>query len=373
MKRSRFSVRRTMALIVKEVRQIVRDPSSILLSVVLPVMMILLFGYGINLDISVVRTGVVIEDSGIQGQRILDRLTGSPYFEIRRFGSCDELVDKLENNELEAALIIPADFSRNFLANRKPRLLLMTDASQPNTATFVSNYVQNIALLWTSEEGKETSVSVEVLSQYRFNSAVISRNYLVPGSMCIVVSMVGSLLTSLVIAREWERGTMEALLASAVRKSEFLISKIAPYFVLAMISMTVCTVIAVWFMNIPFKSPVWLLFAMTSLFLISALGIGLLISATLRNQFSSAQLALETAVLPNILLSGFLFELTSMPMLIRFISYFLPARYFVSALQTLFMAGPVWNIIQVNVVFLIASGVFWLVSVSFKMRLRLDG
>lgn len=366
-------MRRAWALIVKEFKQILRDPSSILLSVVLPVMMIMLFGYGINLDMSVVRTGIVTEDSGVQGHRIIECLAGSPYFELQRLGSRSELADKLENYELEAALVIPSDFSRNFLANRNPRLLLMTDASQPNTATFVSNYVQNIARSWIAEEGKGASIAVEVLPQYRFNPAVVSRYYLVPGSMCIVVSMVGSLLTSLVIAREWERGTMEALLASAVRKSEFLISKIVPYFVLAMISMTLCTIIAVCFMGVPLRSPVWLLFVMTSLFLISALGIGLLISATLRNQFSSAQLALETAVLPNMLLSGFLFELTGMPMMIRLISYFLPARYFVSALQTLFLSGPVWSIIQINVVFLIASGVFWLGLVSFKMRLRLDG
>lgn len=350
-----------------------RDPSSILLSVVLPLMMIFLYGYGLNLDTTVMRTGVLLEDAGIEGRHFTERLTGSPYFDAILLASRKEMADQLERGTIRAAVAVPQDFSSRVTSGRGGAVQLVTDATETNTATFAENYLRQIAAAWAQERGDEAPVRVEIVPNYRFNAAAISRNYLIPGSISMIVSMVGALLTSLVVAREWERGTMEALLASAVTRTEFLLSKIIPYFVLGLVSMGVCTCVAVWIMGVPLRSSVWWLGAVAGLFLISALGIGLLISSTTRNQFTSAQIALESAVLPNILLSGFLFELASMPWLIRIISHFVPARYFVNALQTLFMAGPIRPILIANIVFLIISGLFWMGLAILKTRRRLDG
>lgn len=373
MRGPRFSWRRASALIAKEFRQAMRDPSSILLSVVLPLMMIFLYGYGLNLDTTVLRTGVLLEDAGMEGHRLVEELSGSPYFETRLLTSRGQMADELEQGAIRAAVVVPSDFSARVGSRRKGSVQLVTDATETNTATFAENYLRQIVAAWAARRGIEMPVRVAVEPNYRFNAAAISRNYLIPGSISMIVSMVGALLTSLVVAREWERGTMEALLASSVTRAEFLLSKIVPYFVLGMVSMAVCTCVAVWIMGVPLRSPVWWVAAVAALFLMSALGIGLLISSTTRNQFSSAQIALESAVLPNILLSGFLFELASMPWIIQLISHFVPARYFVNALQTLFMAGPIRSVLLINIAFLIASGLFWLGLAILKTRRRLDG
>lgn len=373
MRASRFSWRRAGALMAKEFRQIARDPSSILLSVVLPLVMIFLYGYGLNLDSTVMKTGVLLEDAGADAHRFVERLTGSPFFAVERLTGREEMADRLERGDLRAAVAVPSDFSARVQSGRPASVQLVTDATDPNTAIFAMNYLRDIAGTWAEEHGLAPRARVEIVPNVRFNPAAVSRHYLIPGSMSLIVSMVGALLTSLVIAREWERGTMEALLASAATRGELLLSKTVPYFVLGMVSMGVCVFVAVAIMGVPLLSPLVWVAGMASLFLLSALGIGLLISTTLKNQFSAAQVALETAVLPNILLSGFLFEIASMPWLIRLLSHFIPARYFVNALQTLFQAGPIRSVMLVNTGFLALSGLFWMGLAVWKTNRRLDG
>ncbi len=373
MRTAPFSWRRAGALIAKEFRQIARDPSSILLSVVLPLVMIFLYGYGLNLDSTVMRTGVLLEDDGADGRRFVERLSGSPFFAVETLTGRGEMADRLERGDIRAAVVVPSDFSARVRSGRPAGVQLATDATDPNTAIFAMNYLREIVGTWAAERGLAPHAGVEIVPNFRFNPAAVSRHYLIPGSMSLIVSMVGALLTSLVIAREWERGTMEALLASAATRGEFLLSKTVPYFALGMVSMGVCTFVAVVVMGVPMRSPLIWVAGMTALFLLSALGIGLLISTTLKNQFSAAQIALETAVLPNILLSGFLFEIASMPWVIRMLSHFVPARYFVNALQTLFQAGPIRSVMLVNVGFLLVSGLFWMGLAVWKTNRRLDG
>jgi ABC-2 type transport system permease protein len=194
----------------------------------------------------------------------------------------------------------------------------------------------------------------------------------VPGSIAIIMTIIGALLTSLVIAREWERGTMEALLSTPVTRAELLLSKIIPYYVLGILSMLICVAVGVWMFAVPFRGSLVLLIVYTSLFLGSSLGLGLLLSTVTRNQFNAAQAALNAAFLPATMLSGFVYEIASMPAPVRAVTYLIPARYFITALQTLFQAGFVGRILLEDLLFLVASAVFFLGLTALQTRRRLD-
>ncbi len=208
--------------------------------------------------------------------------------------------------------------------------------------------------------------------RYWFNPAAISRHYIIPGAITIIMTVIGAILTSLVIAREWERGTMEALLSTQVTRSELLLSKLIPYYFLGMAAMALCMAVAVWVLGVPYRGSLLILLLISSLFLASTLGMGLLISTLTRNQFNAAMVALNAAFLPSIMLSGFIFQIDSMPAIVRAVTYIIPARYFVSTLQTLFLAGNVGTVLLINLLFLIASAVVFIGLTAWKTQRRLD-
>jgi ABC-2 type transport system permease protein len=222
-------------------------------------------------------------------------------------------------------------------------------------------------------ERPAAAATLTLQPRYWFNPTTVSRNYLVPGSISVIMTIIGALLTSLVVAREWERGTMEALLSTPVTRAELLLSKIIPYYLLGMAAMAMCVLVATLVMGVPLRGSLWVLFVVTSLFLGSALGLGLLLSTTTRNQFIAAQFALTAAFLPAIMLSGFVFEIRSMPLAVQAVTYLIPARYFVSALQTLFQAGEIWPVLLINLLFLLLSAAFWLGLTAWRTPRRLDG
>jgi len=229
---------------------------------------------------------------------------------------------------------------------------------------------------WLAERAADRGATfrpgVDLIARSWFNPAALSRNFIVPGSIALIMTIIGALLTSLVIAREWERGTMEALLSTAVTRSELLLSKVLPYYALGMVSMLLCLLVAVSLFGVPFRGSLLLLLVYTTLFLGSALGLGLLLSTVLRNQFNAAQAALNAAFLPATMLSGFVFEIASMPAPVRAVTYLIPARYFISSLQTLFQAGFVGRILLDDFLFLTASAAFFLGLSALKTRRRLD-
>ncbi|KEY57422.1 inner membrane transport permease YbhS [Serratia sp. DD3] len=208
--------------------------------------------------------------------------------------------------------------------------------------------------------------------RFWFNPAAISQHFIIPGAITIIMTVIGAILTSLVIAREWERGTMEALLSTQVTRSELLLSKLVPYYFLGMGAMVLCMVVAVFVLGVPFRGSLLMLFLISSLFLASTLGMGLLISTITRNQFNAAMVALNAAFLPSIMLSGFIFEIDSMPAVVRMVTYIIPARYFVSTLQTLFLAGNITTVLMINLLFLIASATVFIGLTAWKTRRRLD-
>ncbi|MBS0374228.1 MAG: ABC transporter permease [Proteobacteria bacterium] len=372
-----LSWRRLVALCRKESFQIVRDPSSIVIAFALPALLLTIFGYGVNLDASRVRLGVLNEDSGPDAARFVASLAASPYFEPRQAGSRAELGGWLTAGDVRGIVVVQSDFGAR-LARRDASapIELITDGSEPNTANFVAGYVQGAWQSWMQQRALDGSrpleAPIEVVPRYWFNPAALSRNFIVPGSIAIIMTIIGALLTSLVIAREWERGTMEALLSTPVTRTELLLSKILPYYALGMVSMVICVAMAVGLFGVPFRGSVLLLAVYTSLFLGSSLGLGLLLSTVTRNQFNAAQAALNAAFLPATMLSGFVYEISSMPAPIRAVTYLIPARYFISSLETLFQAGFVGRILLTDLAFLAASATVFLGLTALRTRRRLD-
>jgi ABC-2 type transport system permease protein len=372
-----ISFRRLAALCRKESFQIVRDPSSIVIAFALPVILLMIFGYGVNLDASRVRIGILNEDSGPAAALFVASLAASPYFEPRPSTSRAELTQWLTAGEVRGIVILQSDFGARLARLRGTAPLeLITDGAEPNTANFVAAYVAGAWQSWARQRALDAGIpmapQVDVIARYWFNPAALSRNFIVPGSIAIIMTIIGALLTSLVIAREWERGTMEALLSTPVTRTEMLLSKILPYYVLGILSMLICLGIAVGVFGVPFRGSLVLLILYTSLFLGSSLGLGLLLSTVTRNQFNAAQAALNAAFLPATMLSGFVYEIASMPAPIRAVTYLIPARYFVSALQTLFQAGFVGRILLEDLLFLVASAAFFLGLTALRTRRRLD-
>ena len=371
------SPRLLVALCRKETFQITRDPSSIIIAFVLPIVLLIIFGYGVNLDATRVRVGVLVEDGGSEASSLARTLAASPYLETRFAGSRAELDRWLDTGAIRGMAVIPSDFgTRVQRGGGRAPLEVVTDGAEPNTANFVASYLTAIWQTWLQQRAQDRStaatVPITVVPRYWFNPAAVSRNFIVPGSIAIIMTIIGALLTSLVVAREWERGTMEALLSTPVSRAELLLSKVLPYYVLGIASMLLCLAIGIWVFQVPFRGSLALLILFTSLFLGSSLGLGLLLSTVTRNQFNAAQAALNAAFLPATMLSGFVYEISSMPVPIQAVTYLIPARYFVSALQTLFQAGFVGHVLLQDLLFLILSAILFLGLTALRTARRLD-
>jgi ABC-2 type transport system permease protein len=373
----RAQLRRLKALFGKEFRQVVRDPSSILIAFVLPAILLFLFGYAVSLDVTHIKVGLVVEDSSPEIHSFIVSFTNSRYFDAAIAGDRRSFQPDLALGRIRAIIVVPSDFSRkNTREGTSAPIQIITDGSEPNTASLVGGYVQGVLLGWLNEQSLDKGMifrpPIEIQPRLWFNPELESRNFLVPGSMATIMSIIGTLLTALVIAREWERGTMEALMATPVGITELLIGKFVPYFLLGMGSMAVCVFMAVFVFGVPFRGSVLLLGLVTAAFLFDALGLGLLISTVARTQFVASQAALIVSFLPAFILSGFIFDITSMPLPIRMLTYALPPRYFVSCLQTLFLAGNIWAVIWPNVLAMVGFGALCFVVISRKSVKRLD-
>nr|WP_170126534.1 ABC transporter permease [Leminorella richardii] len=373
-----FSPRRLLALCQKETYQILRDPSSGLIAFVIPLMLLFIFGYGINLDSSRLKIGILMEQQTPEARHLVDAFVGSPYIAPTIDTDKGRLIHKLQAGEIRGLIVIPVDFSQRQLSGQSnTQVQVITDGSEPNTANFAQGYAEGVWQIWQRNQLQDSAQSppsslIDVQLRYWFNPSAISRNFIIPGAITIIMTVIGAILTSLVIAREWERGTMEALLSTQVTRAELLLSKLIPYYFLGIAAMALCVVVAVFIMDVPYRGSLWVLFGMSSLFLASTLGMGLLISTLTRNQFNAAMVALNAAFLPAIMLSGFIFEIDSMPKVVQAVTYVIPARYFVSTLQTLFLAGNIAPILIVNLLFMAVSAIFFIGLTAIKTRRRLD-
>jgi ABC-2 type transport system permease protein len=370
-------MRRLRALCAKESRQIVRDPSSIIIAFVLPVVLLFIYSYGISLDATGLRIGLLVEDPGVEARRFADTLHGTPYLDVAEFRDRAALEQSLVDNKIRGFVLVQPDFTRRLRQSLDTApILVVTDGSEPNLAPFVENYTRGAWQGWLQSRADDLGLSpappIRIEAHYWYNPAAQSRNFIIPGAITGIMTVIGVLLTSLVIAREWERGTMEALLATPVTRTEFLLSKIIPYYILGVISMFLCVAVARYVLGVPFRGSLGALMLVTTLFLTSALGMGLMISTLTRNQFTASQAALNGAFLPALMLSGFIYEIRSMPPVIQGICHLVPAKYFVTAMQTLFMAGDLWSVLIHNLIFLAAVSFFFLGVTALKTRRRLE-
>jgi len=367
--------RRFGALLVKETIQIVRDPSSILIAFVLPLILLFLFGYGISLDSNLVRVGLVVEKSDPPSQSLAASFRGSRFFDIVPAQDRREVIPGMISGDLRGIVVIPDDFAANVAHDpRSARIQVITDATNPNTAKFVENYARGVWQTWLAIRAPAASpqAAVTLEPRYWFNPELTSRFFLVPGSITIIMALVGTLLTALVVAREWERGTMEAMMATPISIPELIFGKLLPYFGLGLGAMAMCTAIAVFLFGVPFRGSFLALVVISSAFLVPALGQGLLISSATKNQFVASQIALLSGFLPAVLLSGFIYEISSMPELIQWITYIVPARYLVPSLQTVFLVGDIWPLFLRDIAGMLAIGTVFLVLTALTTRKSLE-
>ena len=356
--------------------QALRDPSSISIAFVLPLILLFLFGYGISLDARHVPIALVVENPTPDTASFAASFGQSPYFAPHMVCDRHSAEVALRSGEVAGIVVLRADFSRRIWDPDGAPIQVIVDGKDANTGRIVTGYVEGAWRVWLTQLGAERGVDLTppVVAAWRvwFNPAVRSRNFLVPGLIAIIMTLIGALLTALVVAREWERGTMEALMVTPLSASEFLLGKLIPYFLLGMGGMMLSVAMAIGLFHVPLMGSFSVLFGAAALFLLAALGMGLLISTVSKNQFVAGQIAIITTFMPAFILSGFIFDVASMPRAVQIVTLLIPARYFVAVLQTVFLAGNVWSVIGPNSLALALMAAFFLGNTRRLTRKRLE-
>ena len=360
----RASLIRLRGLLRKESLQIVRDPSAIGIAFGLPFVLLLLFGYGVSLNAKDIRLGLVFDQPSHQVQSLAGAFGRSRYFRPRRVADLRTAQAELAGRRLDGIIHVQSDFAKRLDEHSGPApIQLILNGVDANTARQVRGYVDGVWALWLAHQDRSTvgasALTVQTSSRVWYNSELRSRNFLVPGLIAVIMTLIGALLTSMVVAREWERGTMESLLTTPVGINEFLLSKLIPYFVLGMGGMALSLMTAVWLFEVPLRGSVAVLVGVSALFMLAAVGMGLLISSVARNQFLAGHIAIVTTFLPAFILSGFIFDIRSMPAPIEILTRLVPARYYVAILQSSFLAGDISSILVPNALALVVmAGLF---------------
>jgi ABC-2 type transport system permease protein len=343
---------RLAALVRKETYQLFRDPSAIAIGVVMPALLIFLFGFGLSLDVKNVPVAIVLEAPSPTATELAAGFALSPYFETHETTSLPRAQELLLQKKVDGIIRIRSDFARQ-LNSGNGQVQLLVYGTDANRARIIEGYAQGAIAQYLARRAAEGhpspgGASVVVQSRLWFNEANDSHYFLVPGLVVLIMTLIGAFLTTLVMAREWERGTLEALFVTPVRSGEIVLSKMIPYFALGMIGLGLCIFAAKFLFGVPFRGSVLILTGVSTLYLLVSLAIGLSISSITKSQFVASMATMVITFLPALFLSGFLFDLRSMPVAIRVISYALPARYYVNLLQTLFLAGNIWGVVLPN-------------------------
>ena len=370
------SLLRLRGFLRKEVLQIRRDPSSILLAIVMPVVLLFLFGYGVSLNPEQVPIALVVDDTSSMARDLVARFEATSYFEVVPVASMSEAEQLVAERRVDAVLHVRSDFERDLLRTGDASVQLIVNGVDANRASLIKNYATATMGLWTglrAARGEAVAAPAVVLQPRAwFNPVNESRNYLVPGLIALIMTLTGTLLTALVIAREWERGTMEAILATPLRTREFLLGKTLPYLGLGLLGLAMAIACGVWLFDVPLRGSLFLLVLCSSLFLLAALGLGLAFSAGLRVQFVAAQVSVIAGFLPAFFLSGLLFDLDSTPAPIQWISHIVPARYFVEISHTLFLAGDVWSVVIPDAIALAVAALVFFTIARLNLGERLE-
>jgi len=373
-------LRRIKAIAWKEFIQIKRDPRSLSLALGIPIFLLLIFGYGLSLDIDNVATVIWNQDASSQVSRdFLLNFKNSKYFKIIAYTDNYRDIERMINSgEAMLALIVPKDFSHYVESGKTAPLQLITDGSDANTATIAIGYVRsvvsgyNINLLAETfnQKGVTFGKSLDVRPRIWFNEGLVSTWFITPGVIAMIIMVISALLTSLTVAREWERGTMEQLISTPVKAPELIIGKFIPYFTIAFFDLLVGLIMARFLFDVPFRGSYLLLFFLSALFLTGALSQGIIISVVARTQLMASQLATLTTLLPTILLSGFIYPIFNMPKFLQAVTYFIPSRYYIVILRDLFLKGngltTLWD--EALFLFLFAFAMLGLAIRKFKKK-----
>jgi ABC-2 type transport system permease protein len=363
-------------MIRKETLQILRDPSSIAIAFVMPLVLLLLFGYGVSLDARHIPLAIVVEQPDASSAGLVGAFQRSNYFAPQTFSNIQTAQQAFDQREVFGIVWLRNDFSERLLSTGEAPIGVIVNGVDANRARITAGYIQGLWQVWLESyahsQGVELAQPVTLEPRIWFNAAVRSRDFLVPGLIAVIMTLIGAMLTSMVVAREWERGTMEALMVTPIRIGELMIGKLAPYFILGMGGMLLSVAMALWLFDVPLRGSFWALTAASALFMMVALGMGLLISVVARNQFVAGQVSILVTFLPAFILSGFIFQISSMPEPIQMVTHIIPARYFVAILQTLFLAGNIWPIVLGNSAALAVMMVIFLGVAWRKTHKRLD-
>jgi len=373
----RAALVRVRGLVRKEFLQIRRDPSSLGIAFVLPAILLLLFGYGVSLDAEHVPIALVVDQASQDTAALTAAFEGSRYFRPLRMHGMYEAEQALSTGRVDAVMHLRGNFADRLRRPGGASIQVLVNGVDANHARMITGYIEGVWGRWLAKRARTVhvrppAVPVEVQHRVWFNANLHSRRFLVPGLIVVIMTLIGAMLTALVVAREWERGTMEALLVTPLGVGELLLSKVVPYYLLGMGGLGLSVAMAVWQFGVPLRGSLWVLLGTASLFLLTALGMGLLISTLAKIQFVAAQVAVIVAYLPAFILSGFIFDIESMPPAIQTLTRFVPARYFVAILQTVFLAGDVWSIVLPNSLALAGMAFVFLGLTRWKTRKRLE-
>jgi ABC-2 type transport system permease protein len=373
--------RRTMAIARKEALHISRDPRSLLLAVLLPIILLLLFGYALSLDVENVPMVVWNQDGSTLSREFESRFSGSGFFLVRdHVTSYRELEHAVDAGEAKAALVIPPTFGRLLPTGQQVPVQLIVDASDGSTATVILNDAEGLAQGFSRSIAVQNAQRVGAMSgtlpfeprpRVWYNPDLTSRNFIVPGLISMIMAIIAALMTSLTIAREWESGTMEQLIATPVRSTELVIGKLLPYFAVGLLDVAISVGMGRFLFGVPLHGSVWLLFGMASVFLVGTLAQGMLISAVTRSQLLASMVAMLGTFLPAFLLSGMVFSIRSMPLPIQLVTYIIPARYFLTLCRGIYLKGVGLDVLGRESLFLLAFSTLVLTATIKRMRKKL--
>jgi ABC-2 type transport system permease protein len=375
---------RMLPLMRKEFIHILRDPRSLYIAIGLPLVLLILFGYAITFDVNHIPVAVINQDDSSLSRDLISRVQASEYFDLRYLSNeYTKLERLLDEGKVKIILVIPLHFYRDLSKGKNTPLQFLIDGSDNNTALIALGYLSkiiqvfssNIVLEGLSKQGdsllKELP-TIDVKARVWYNPGLRSTNFIVPGLIVVVMMILAAMLTSLTIAREWETGTMEQLIATPTKPLEIIIGKLTPYFFLGLIQMTLVVLTGTLLFKVPFKGSIFFLFVVAGLFLVCGLGIGLFISTVTKSQQLAFMLAIVLTMLPAFLLSGFIFPISSMPRIIQFFSYLVPAKYFLIALRGIFLKGNGLSVHWPEVLFLLIFGLLIILACTKRLKLSLE-
>ena len=340
-----MNIKTVKALVFKELKQIKRDVSSILVAFIMPLTLLVIYGYGLSFDIKHIRIDLVQQDSGKLSKDLVDLYTHSEYFDTNVITSTQEARGNMESGKTMGTIIIPECFSEKAQRGQKTEIQVVSDGTDPNTAAYIEAYASGVFNKYFMSLTNLKDKTMNIINRLWFNPTTETINFTMSGALTMILSIVGTFLTSLVVAKEWERGTMEAMIATPISINEIIISKIVPYFGLSVVSLLFAFFYGRIAFNIPFEGSVLSMALVSSMFIIVSLIIGLIVSTMAKDQFVAAMMAVMLTFLPTMMLSGFVFEIKSMPIWLQFFSCVFPAKYYVSSIRTICLVGDVWEVI----------------------------